>query len=172
MNWAQRLKMPVIKFPKNLFTFYLSHPTASREYVRKWELEFEGKHPKIALINPFYDLEGEGRIEIENLDSGKKFPKKPGYEWRMAQRDYIAISYSRGIVCVVDENADKSIGTIMEMVMARSLAKNPKLLVCTNRNLINHPWLVTHFHKIYPSFGAFEKDIERQVLKVKREWGF
>ncbi len=56
LNWAQKLKIPLVKFPKGLFTFYLSHPFVSRKYVREWELKFEGKHPKMALINPFYDL--------------------------------------------------------------------------------------------------------------------
>jgi hypothetical protein len=172
LNWAQRLKFPEVKFPKGLFTFYLSHPRISREYVRKWELEFEKKHPKIALMNPFYDLEGEGRDDIKTWDKGKKPKRSPGYEWRLTQRDYIAIAYSRGILGIVDENAERSIGTIMEFVMARAMAKNPKLLVCTNKKLIDHPWLKTHFHKIYSSFEEFEKDVERQVTKVKKEWGF
>lgn len=172
MNWAQRLKAPEVKFPKGLFTFYLSHPEASREYIREWELKFEGNHPKIALINPFYDLLGEQEKRVEATDAGKKYKGPPGDEWRLTQGDYIAICYSRGMVCVVDEHSDKSIGTIMEMVMARTLAKNPKLLICTNKKLITHPWLITHFHKIYPSFEAFEKDVERQVARVKKKWGF
>jgi hypothetical protein len=170
--WNQRLKIPVINFPKDLFTFYLSHPTASRHYIRKWELGFEKKHEKIALLNPFYDLEGEGLDDIKAKDEGKKFKELPGYAWRMTQRDYIAIAYARGIVCIVDENYDKSLGTVMEMVMGRVLAKNPKLLICTNKNLIEHPWLTTHFHKIYPSFESFEKDVEFQVARVKKKWGF
>ncbi|MBU1052031.1 MAG: hypothetical protein KJ718_05775 [Nanoarchaeota archaeon] len=169
LNWAQRLKAPVVKFPKGLFTFYLSHPEASRHYVRKWELGFEERHPKIALVNPFYDLENE---DVKAKDEGKKFKKFPGFEWRMTQRDYIAIAFSRGIVAVVDENSEKSIGTIMEIVMARTLAKNPKLLICTNEKLRTHPWLYTHFHKIYASFEEFEKDVERQVARVKKKWGF
>lgn len=169
LNWAQRLRAPEVNFPKGLFTFYLSHPEASRHYVREWELGFEGKHPKIALLNPFYDVDTE---DIKAKDAGEKFKKLPGYEWRMTQRDYIAIAYSRGIVCVVDENSERSIGTIMEMVMARAMAKNPKLLICTNKKLIDHPWLYTHFHKRYPSFEAFEKDVENQVARVKKKWGF
>ncbi len=172
MNWAQKLKAPEVKFPKGLFTFYLSHPFASREYVRNWELKFEKKHPKIALINPFYDVEGEGREDVRDRDAGKEIVKTPGYEWRLTQRDYIAIAYSRGILGIVDHNADKSIGTIMEFVMARAMAKNPKILVCAKKDLINHPWLVTHFHKIYSSFEEMEKDIENQVAKVQKEWGF
>jgi len=172
MNWAQRLRIPEIKVPKGLFTFYLAHPSASRKYVREWELKFEGKHANIALINPFYDVAGEGREDVAARDKGEKFEKLPGYEWRLTQRDYIAICYSRGFLAIVDENSERSIGTIMEMVMARALAKSPKLLICTNKDLVNHPWLVTHFHKIYPSFEAFEKDVERQVAKVKKEWGF
>ena len=140
LNWAQRLKAPDVKFPRGLFTFYLSHPEASRHYIRKWELEFEGRHPTIAMINPFYDLHNE---DIPAKDAGKKIKHEPGFEWRMTQRDYIAIAYCRGIVCVVDENYDKSIGTVMEMVMGRVLAKNPKLLICTNKNLLGHPWLKT-----------------------------
>ncbi|MFH1290187.1 MAG: hypothetical protein ABIH92_02145 [Nanoarchaeota archaeon] len=169
LNWAQRFRAPEVKFPKGLFTFYLSHPEASRHYIRKWELGFEAKHPKIAMINPFYDLDCE---DIKAKDAGKKFKKLPGYEWRMTQRDYIAIAFSRGIVCIVDENSEKSIGTIMEMVMARAMAKNPKLLICTNKKLIDHPWLYTHFHKRYPSFEDFEKDVEKQVERVKKKWGF
>lgn len=172
MNWAQKLKAPEVKFPKGLFTFYLSHPTDSRKYVRKWEVGFEKRHPKIALINPFYDMAGEQEIRVKASDIGKKFKEEPGFEWRMTQTDYIAICFSRGILCVVDENAEKSIGTIMEMVMARALAKNPKLLVCTNKGLRNHPWLKTHFHKIYFSFEEFEKDVEKQVARVRKKWGF
>jgi len=71
-NWAQRLKAPNPKFPKNLFTFYLSHPHPSRHKVREWELGFEKRHPKIALINPFYDVEGEGREDIKIEDAGGK----------------------------------------------------------------------------------------------------
>lgn len=169
LNWAQRLKAPEVKFPKGLFTFYLSHPEASRHAVRKWELAFEGKHPNIAMINPFYDLETE---DIPAKDAGKKITHEPGFEWRMTQRDYIAIAYCRGIVCIVDENYDKSIGTVMEMVMARVLAKNPKLLICMNEKLRGHPWLKTHFHKIYSSFEEFEADVETQVERVKKKWGF
>ena len=172
LNWAQRLKIPEIKFPKGLFTFYLAHPSTSRRYVREWELGFEERHPKIALLNPFYDVAGEGRIDIKMRDRGKAFKKEPGYEWRLTQRDYIAICYSRGIVAIVDENAERSIGTIMEMVMARALAKNPKILICRKKDLINHPWLKTHFHKIYSSFEEFEEDIETQVKRVQKKWGF
>ncbi len=155
--WNQKLKIPEVKFPK---------------YVREWELKFEKKHPTIALLNPFYDVAGEGRTDIKARDEGKEFKKEPGYEWRLTQRDYIAICYSRGILAVVDDNAEKSIGTHMEMVMARVLAKNPKLLVCTKKELVNHPWLKTHFHRIYPSFEALERDVESQVARVKKKWGF
>jgi hypothetical protein len=172
LNWAQRLKSPEVRFPKGLFTFYLSHPEASRRYVRKWELGFEERHPKIALINPFYDMPGEQERRVKASDRGKKYNAEPGDEWRMTQGDYIAICFSRGIICVVDENSEKSIGTIMEMVMARALAKNPKLLVCTHKKLIEHPWLKTHFHKIYDSFEALEEDIEKQVARVQKKWGF
>ena len=172
LNWAQRLKIPEVKFPKGLFTFYLSHPEASRHYIRKWELEFEGKHPKIALINPFYDMLGEQEKRVKAADQGKRYKGLPGDAWRMTQGDYIAIAYCRGIVAVVDENSESSIGTIMEMVMARALAKNPKLLICTNKKLLNHPWLYTHFHKIYDSFEAFDRDVEKQVSRVKKKWGF
>ncbi|MBU0760819.1 MAG: hypothetical protein KJ600_05895 [Nanoarchaeota archaeon] len=172
MNWAQKLKAPEVKFPKGIFSFYLSHPFASREYVRKWELGFEGRHPKIALINPFYDVEGEGRDDVRARDAGEKFKKLPGYDWRLTQRDYIAICYSRAIVGIIDENAGKSIGTLMEFVMARALAKSPKLLICTNEKLRGHPWLKTHFHKIYPSFEEFEEDVEKQVMRVQEKWGF
>ncbi|MBS3077670.1 hypothetical protein J4233_05370 [Candidatus Pacearchaeota archaeon] len=172
LNWAQRLKAPEVKFPKGIFSFYLSHATDSRSYVRKWELGFEKRHPKIAMINPFYDLPGEQERRVRAIDQGKEFKEEPGFEWRMTQGDYIAICYSRGILCIVDENYDKSIGTVMEMVMARTLAKNPKLLVCTNKKLIEHPWLKTHFHKIYTSFEEFEKDVDYQVERVKKKWGF
>ena len=172
LNWAQRLKIPEISFPKGLFTFYLSHPAASRKSVRKWELDFEAKHPKIALVNPFYDVGGEGRKDVQERDEGKMFKKEPGYEWRLTQRDYIAIAFSRGIVGIVDENIDKSIGTQMEFVFARMLAKSPKLCICTKRELLNHPWLKTFFHKIYPSFSEFEKDVEYQAKRVQKKWGF
>lgn len=171
-NWSQRFRMPLIKFPKNLFTFYLSHPEASRHYVRRWELAFEKRHPKIALVNPFYDVPGEQEEDTKTRDRGEKPKIDRGYNWRLTQRDYIAIAYSRGIVAVVDENSERSIGTIMEIVMARALAKNPKLLICTKKELQKHPWLKTHFHKIYHSFKDFEKDIERQVARVKKKWGF
>lgn len=172
MNWAQKMKAPAVKFPKGLFTFYLSHPFVSREYIRKWELDFEKKHPKIALINPFYDVEGEGREDIKAKDAGKDFKMDAGYNWRLVARDKIAIEFSRGIVGIVDENSDRSIGTIMEFVYARGSACNPKLLICTNKDLFNHPWLRTHFHKVYPSFEAFEEDVEAQVARVKKKWGF
>lgn len=172
LNWAQRLKCPEVRFPKDLFTFYLSHPEVSRKYVRKWELGFEERHPKIALINPFYDMPGEQEKRVKAADAGKRYDGGPGDAWRMTQNDYIAICYSRGIICVVDENAERSIGTIMEMVVARALAKNPKLLVCTHKKLVEHPWLKTHFHKIYESFEELEEDIEEQVERVKKKWGF
>jgi hypothetical protein len=172
LNWAQKLKAPDVKFPKGLFTFYLSHPEASRHSVRKWELGFEERHPNIAMINPFYDLPGEQEKRVVAADKGEKYNALPGDEWRMTQGDYIAICFSRGIVCVVDENYDKSIGTVMEMVMGRVLAKNPKLLICTNEKLRGHPWLKTHFHKIYGSFEEFETDVENQVERVKKKWGF
>ena len=172
LNEAQNLKVPEIIFPRDIFTFYLSHPAVSRAYVRKWELEFEERHPKIALINPFYDVSGRRRDDILTKDRGEEYVRIPGYEWRLTQGDYIAIAFSRGILGVVDENSDKSIGTLMEFVMARVMAKSPKLCVCTNQSLIEHPWLRTHFHEIYPSFEDFEKDVEHQVARVKKKWGF
>jgi hypothetical protein len=172
MNWAQKMKAPELKFPKGLFTFYLSHPFVSRKKIREWELGFEKKHPKIALINPFYDVDGEGREDVKARDEGKNFKKDAGYNWRLVMRDEIAIAFSRGILGIVDENSARSIGTIMEFVYGRMLAKNPKLLICTNKDLLNHPWLKTHFHMIYPSFEDFEKDVEKQVTRVKKKWGF
>jgi len=172
MTEAQKLKIPKIDFPKDIFTFYLSHPVASRHQIRKWELEFEKKHPKIALLNPFYDLTEGTQEEIKYLDAGKKQVRDAGSNWRLVQRDKIAIEFSRGILGIVDENSESSIGTIMEFVYGRASACNPKLLICTNKSLINHPWLRTHFHKIYASFEEFEADIEHMVERVKKKWGF
>src|SRR3989344_5882766 len=135
MNKAQLLKIPRIEFSKDIFTFYLSHPAASRKYIREWELNFEEKHPKIALLNPFYDIEGEGRDDIIAADEGKTIIRDNGYNWRLVRRDVIAISFCRGIVGIVDENSDSSVGTLMEFVYGRMLACNPKLCVCTNENL-------------------------------------
>ena len=64
MNKAQELKAPKLNFPDDVFTFYLSHAFMSRRNVREWELKFEERHPNIALINPFYDVEGRGREDI------------------------------------------------------------------------------------------------------------
>jgi hypothetical protein len=172
MNWAQKMKIPKLDFPKGLFTFYLSHPVSSRKMIREWELNFEGRHPKIALLNPFYDLTEGTQEEIQDLDAGREVKKDPGYNWRLVQRDKIAIEFSRGILGIVDENSASSIGTIMEFVYGRASACNPKLLICTNEKLRDHPWLKTHFHKIYPSFEAFEEDVEKQVARVKKKWGF
>lgn len=172
MTESQNLKIPKINFPKDIFSLYLSHPFASRKYIRDWELEFEEKHPKIALLNPFYDVEGEGREDVRARDEGKDFPRDKGYNWRLVQRDKIAIEYSRGILGIVDENADKSIGTLMEFVYSRCAACNPKLCICTNPELVNHPWVQTHFHEVYDSFSAFEENIESQVERVRKKWGF
>ena len=171
MNWAQKLKAPEVKFPKKLFTFYLSHPFESRKKIREWELKFEKRHPNIALINPFYDVEGEGREDVKARDEGIGFKKEPGYDWRLVRRDKIAMLFSRGIIVVIDENSADSFGTKMEIVYARVLANNPKLLICTTKHY-NHPWFKTHFHRIYRSFEEFEKDIEYQVARVKKKWGF
>jgi hypothetical protein len=172
MNSAQSLKIPKFEFPEDIFTFYLSHPFASRKRIRKWELDFEDKHPHIALMNPFYDVEGEGREDVRARDEGVDFEKTPGYNWRLVQRDYIAICYSRGILGIVDDNADKSIGTIMEFVMGRVLAKSPKLLICQREDLLDHPWLNTHFHKIYKDFKDFEENVDYQVQRWKEKWEF
>ena len=172
MSESRNLKIPKIAFPEDIFTFYLSHPFASRKYVRDWELNFEKGHPKIALLNPFYDVEGEGREDVRARDEGKEFEKDAGYNWRLVQRDKIAIEYSRGILGIVDENAGKSIGTLMEFVYSRCAACNPKLCICTNPELINHPWIRTHFHEVYDSFISFEEEIENQVERVRKKWGF
>ena len=87
-QWNQRLKSPDVKFPKGLFTFYLSHPEASRHYVRKWELEFEKKHPKIALINPFYDMPGEQEKRVKAVDAGKRYKGLPGDEAYFCSEDH------------------------------------------------------------------------------------
>jgi hypothetical protein len=171
-NTAQKLKIPKISFPEDIFTFYLSHPFASREYIRKWELDFERKNPNIALMNPFYDVEGEGREDVKARDEGREFEKDAGYNWRLCARDKIAIEFSRGIVGVVDSNSDVSIGTNMEFVYARCSASNPKLLVCTNEKLRDHPWLRTHFHEVYFSLEEFEDDAPYQVQRVRDKWGF
>ena len=168
----QLLRAPVINFSEKFFTFYLSHPFASREYIRKWELEFEERNPEIALVNPFFDVgELEGREDLKAKDEGRGFIKTPGYDSRLVKRDLIAVLFSRGIVGVVDHNSDKSIGTIMEFVYARALANNPKLLICTNGHH-EHPWLKTHFHRVYESFEKFEEDVKNQIDRVKTEWGF
>lgn len=172
LNWAQRMKIPEIKFPKELFTFYLSHPVSSRKEIREWELKFEGKHPGIALLNPFYDLTEGTQEEISALDKGETLKKDAGFNWRLVQRDKIAIEFSRGVLGIVDENSASSIGTIMEFVYCRASACNPKLLICTNKKLFHHPWLRTHFHKVYPSFKSFEEDVEGQVKRVRGKWGF
>jgi hypothetical protein len=172
MNEAQSLKIPKVDFPKDIFTFYLSHPVSSRAKIRNWELAFEEKHPKIALLNPFYDLSEGTQEEIEYLDRGKTLEKDAGFNWRLVQRDKIAIEFCRGILGIVDENSASSIGTIMEFVYGRASACNPKLCICTNKNLFNHPWLRTHFHKIYSSFEEFEEDVQSQVDRVRKKWGF
>ena len=171
-NLAQRLKIPEINFPKDIFTFYLSHPFVSRKHVREWELGFEARHPGIALINPFYDVDGEGRKDVQARDEGREFVHTAGYQWRLCRRDLIAIGFSRGILGIVDENTDRSIGTHMEFVYGRMLSCNPKLLICTNSSMNEHPWLMTHFHGIYDSFEKFEEDVEERVAHVKKKWGF
>jgi hypothetical protein len=172
MNKAQSLKIPNIPFPSDIFTYYLSHPFVSREYIREWELGVEERHPNIALLNPFYDVEGEGRSDVKARDEKRKVEKDAGYNWRLCARDKIAIEFSRGIVGIVDKNSAKSIGTIMEFVYARCSASNPKLLVCSNKNLQKHPWLSTHFHEIYHSLDELEEDLEYQTRRVQKKWGF
>ena len=171
MQENQLIRIPKIEFPKDIFTFYLSHPFESRKYVRDWELKFEERHPRIALINPFYDVEGEGREDVKDRDEGREAVKTPGYDWRLVRRDKIAMLFSRGIVGIVDENAGKSYGTKMEFVYARVLANNPKLLICTNGSH-DHPWFKTHFHRIYKTFEEFEADVESHVERRKKKWGF
>lgn len=172
-NEAQRLRFPAFHFPMNIFTFYLSHASKSRHYVRKWEIEFEGRHPNIALLNPFYDVIGEGREDIRERDEGRIFTKEPGYNWRLVTRDLSLITVTRGLLTIIDDNFDVSVGTPMETVYGRMLANNPKLCVCNKRDdLIEHPWIQTHYHKVYPGFEEFERDVENKVKEVKEEWGF
>src|SRR3989344_2186729 len=142
----QLIRVPEIKFPDQfhgVFPFYLSHPFASRNYVRQWELEFEDRNPGIALVNPFYDVEGEGREDVIARDEGKDFEKTPGYDSRLVRRDLIAMLFSRGIVGIVDENACESFGTKMEFVYSRVFSNNPKLLICTSGHH-EHSWFKTH----------------------------
>lgn len=173
MQPNQSLKAPEPPFPSDIFTFYLSHSSRSREYVRAWELAFEERHPSIALINPFYDVAGEGREDIRARDEGRAFEKDAGYNWRLVHRDYITMAFSRGILTIMDENFDVSIGTTMETVYGRMLGHNPKLCVFHNRDdLADHPWINTHYHQVYRSFEALEEDIEERVAHVKEKWGF
>ncbi len=172
MRPNQILKVPHFNFPENIFTFYLSHPFASREYIRNWEQKFEENHPNIALMNPFYDVEGEGREDVKARDEGRSYSKDKGYNWRLVRRDLIAIDFSRGILGIVDDNNGRSIGTHMEWVYARGASANPKLCICTVPELFEHPWIQTHFHEVYHSFEDFEGDVEARVAHVKKKWGF
>lgn len=173
MQKNQKLKAPLVNFPSDLFTLYLSHSSRSRERVRNWELGFEERNPEIALINPFYDLQGEGREDIKARDEGKPFEKDAGYSWRMYRRDIGIMTFCRGLVTVVDKNFDFSIGTPMETVYGQALSQSPRLCIFDERSdLIEHPWIKTHYDERYGSFEDFEKDVMAQVNRVRDEQGF
>jgi len=139
--------------------FYLAHPFDDREWIREWESETE-KELGIELLNPFYDSE---RADIVDIDAGRseRYDVDPRF---IIEHDVGIILCSDGIVAFV--TGSFSIGTIMEIVYARSLGK-PVYLIVTNKQ-DGHPWLQYHATKIFKSTTAFVGYMKRRFEKKEK----
>ena len=120
--------------------------------MREWELEIE-KELGIEIINPFFDVEREDRVVIddEGITLTTQSTRKERYGLsdedcvNLVWRDLDSINDSDGIIAIVDGSL--SYGTIQEMVYAR-LMMLPVLAVVSNGH-IGHPWLRYHSTELF-----------------------
>ncbi len=154
-------------WPKDKFTLYLAHASASRQLVRQWELAFEAKHPEIALVNPFYDVGGPGgREDVKIADMGGSPIIHNNQHILVVERDKEVIRRCFGILAVLDKSF--TIGAPQEIVYAHMWNKRPRICVCTN-GLHTNPWLLFHAEKefVFASFEELDARINEIVAKFK-----
>lgn len=115
---------------------YLAHPIRDREWVRKLEIKLE-KELGIELLNPFYD--GPERQDIVDIDMGKVMEYAATLdEDKIVNNDLKLIDKSDGTLAILTNK--KTIGTIME-IMYSKMTKKTVWIICTDPELIGHPWL-------------------------------
>jgi nucleoside 2-deoxyribosyltransferase len=148
---------------------YLAHPTSSRKVIREWELQIEQLY-SIALVNPFYDIEGVEKGFVLRADKGEDFYKmdKPyNFNSSLVWRDLQTILECDCTIAVIDGNI--SYGTIMEICYSKMFNK-PVYIICSTGHE-KHPWLVHHATKIFKSTLEFDlflrehKDTQYMGLK-------
>lgn len=130
-------------------SLYLAHPFAAREYIRKWEQQFE-ERTGITLNNPFYD---QDRDDVAQVDRGERKRYEHLLSSDLVRADLQFILASDGLLAVIDGSI--SYGTIMEIVYA-NVFNLPVFLIVTNGHH-DHPWLKQHACDIFTSFDAAER---------------
>jgi len=148
---------------------YLAHPFDTRHKLRQWELEMEKKYPGFELINPFYDVE---RDEVVGIDEGRleRYQFDP---LTIVQRDIGLIEKVCNYNLLAYVTNAFSIGTIIEMTISRLNQRNPRTLtlcVCDNGHH-EHPWLRQFTTGIFKSHQEFEDTFLKTGLYLEMEHG-
>lgn len=140
-------------------TFYLAHPTVTKNEVREWELSVEKKY-NINLLNPFFDNYTK---DATKLVEGKIYVQNPDYRF-IVEEDLKAIDRCDGILAILTEN---SMGTAMELFYNSVHLSKPTYIIIEDSKLIQHPWM--KYVASYPPFKSREefskKVLENIVLK-------
>lgn len=137
--------------------FYGAHPFNARTWFRQWELHLEALF-EIQIINPFYDV---NREDILAIDNGLKEKYDTNHEL-IVKADLGLVANADGVIAIVDGSF--SIGTSMEMFFAKSMHK-PVFVICTNGHE-KHPWLRYVAEQIYTKAEDFEQDLEHGLIEV------
>jgi len=145
---------------------YLAHNFLTRKKIRKWELRVEEKY-NINLDNPFYDnLDRAGEMlildSLKDCSRGQREYLSTRSAYNIVEDDLEKIRKSDGLIAILN---DVRVGSPMEVFYASRVLRIPVYIVTRKYN--NHPWVIQHATKIFPSKSELEAFIKKK-FGVKR----
>ncbi len=147
-------------------TFYLAHPTESKEWVRGWQKGFE-QRTGIKLINPFFDCNS---LETEMGELGKEKYLQMG----SAQRSELIRGDLQGIadkeilggIFLFDDSY--TLGTPLELALTKLMGKLTYTVAMHSEAAYQkHPTFALFSDKIFPNINQLEGS-----LNQNKQWFF
>ena len=141
--------------------FYIAHPFVDRKIVRLWQQDFQkeldSNNINIFLYNPIYD---SGRCYTQMIDSGEMDKSELDKDIIISQ-DLLQLGSSDGII-VITLTPEKTIGTYMEMAIAKTLNSSiPVYFVCPSEITRNSIWIKAFSNEIF----SRTSDLNRKILQ-------
>jgi hypothetical protein len=172
---------PIRLKKENKMRLYLAHSTLGRFEVRKWQEEFEKRHPFVKLVNPYFDVP-EGELDlayIRGIEKGERANYPENFDRVVVFKDVDVIRHRvDGILAIHDDH--DTIGKTHEIVYGNLMGKSP-IITVYSKTYRQHPWNDYHSDHVFRSLDEIDVGInaitdrffegaENERLRKHREW--